>query len=83
MQSYIPMAMGALMAHGAEVLVVDESSQVLEGSTDFPRTVVIKFESREKAEAFYNGAEYKEALAIRLAATDGFAVLVDEFVMPG
>ena len=36
-------------------------------------------ESREKAEAWYNCAEYQAALPIRLGATEGYAVIVDEF----
>ena len=80
MQSYIPKAMESLGAYDAEVLVVADDSDVIEGSTDLPRTIIIKFESREKALAWYNCAEYQgEALPIRLGATEGYGVLVDGF----
>jgi len=83
MDKYIPMAVGSLMAAGAEILVVDEDSTVIEGSTDYPRTIVIRFEDREKAMAWYESSEYSAARELRQASTEGYGVLVDEFVMPG
>ncbi len=53
-----------------------------EAETDFVRTVVIKFASREDAKRWYNSPEYQAALPLRLEATEGTAVLVDEFVAP-
>lgn len=44
---------------------------------DLPRTVVIKFNSREEALRWYNSDAYREARPLRLAATDGYTVLVD------
>jgi uncharacterized protein (DUF1330 family) len=82
MGKYIPTAGEAIYANGGELLVMAEESEVLEGSTDFPRTIVVRFETRERAEAFYNSAEYQGILPVRLAATDGYAVIVDGFEMP-
>lgn len=82
MQSYIPPAVGSIMAHGGEVMVLDESSTLLEGSCEFPRTIIIKFESREKAEAWYACEEYQAVLPVRLGATEGFGFVVDGFEMP-
>jgi len=79
MQSYIPRAMECMAPYGAELLVLSESSDIIEGSTDFPRTIVFKFDSRERAEAWYHGEEYQAILPDRLKATEGFAVLVDGF----
>jgi uncharacterized protein (DUF1330 family) len=80
MQSYIPKALESLGVYGAEVLVVADESEVIEGSTDLPRTIVIRFESREQAMAWYQCAEYQnDALPIRLGATEGYGVLVDGF----
>ncbi len=81
MDTYIPMAVGSLMAAGAEILVVADDSTVIEGNTDLPRTIVIKFEDREKAMAWYDSSEYSAARTIRQASTEGYGVLVDEFVM--
>jgi uncharacterized protein (DUF1330 family) len=79
MQSYIPKAVESMRRYGVEVLVLSESSDVIDGSTDLPRTIILKFDSRDRAEAWYNCAEYQAALPIRLNATEGFCVLVDGF----
>jgi uncharacterized protein (DUF1330 family) len=83
MQVYLPKAVETLMAHGAEVLVVADDSTVVEGSTDFPRTIVIKFDTRDQAMAWYDSPDYQAAVAVRLRATEGYAVLVDGFEVPG
>lgn len=77
--SYVPKAVESMTPYGAEIVVVDSSSKVIEGSSDLPRTVIVKFESRERAEAWYNCAEYQAVLSERLNASEGFAVLVDGF----
>jgi len=77
MQTYIPKAVELILANGGEVLVAAEESEVLEGSTDLIRTMVIKFHTREQAEAWYQCAEYQAVLPIRMNATEGFAVLAD------
>jgi uncharacterized protein (DUF1330 family) len=81
-QSYIPKAVETIMRYNGEVLVVAEDSQVLEGSTDAPRTIVVRFDTREQAEAWYTSEEYQAVRPIRLRATEGYAVLVDGFEMP-
>jgi uncharacterized protein (DUF1330 family) len=55
-----------------EVLVLEEGSEVIEGDAPFPRTVIIKFASREAAIARYNSAEYQAVCCL----------LVDRFVWP-
>ena len=79
MQVYIPKAVETLAAHGAEIIVLTEDSAAIEGASDLPRTVIIKFASRERAEGWYNSPEYQEVLPIRLGATEGTAVLLDGF----
>ena len=77
MEQYIPHAIETLTAHGAEILVVAETATVLEGSPPFPRTVILKFSSREAAKAWYESPEYGKGLPLRLQATRGYTVLVD------
>ena len=81
MDEYIPKAVPSIMAFGGEILVVADDSEVIEGSTEFPRTVVLKFESREQAMAWYDCEEYSAVRPLRLDATEGFGVLVDGFSM--
>lgn len=77
MQEYIPKAIATLAPYNVEILAVDEHAHVIEGHTDWPRTIVVKFDSREAALAWYNSPEYEKVRQLRLDATDGVAVLVD------
>lgn len=77
MQRYIPKAIATMTSYDPEILVLDEQSQVIEGQTDLPRTIIVRFASREKAMAWYHSPEYRAVLPLRLEATEGFAVLVD------
>lgn len=83
MQQYLPRAVDTLTVHGAEILVVADEAAVPEGSPPFPRTVILKFESREAAQAWYESPEYRKALPLRLQATRGYALLVDGLVAAG
>lgn len=82
MQEYIPKALATMASYKPEMLILDEQAQVLEGTPPFPRTVVIKFGSRDDALAWYNSPAYQEVRPLRLAATEGFCVLVDGFDPP-
>jgi uncharacterized protein (DUF1330 family) len=81
-QAYLAKAIETLAAHQHEVLVLDEDSQAVEGPLEWPRTVIVKFDSRAAAMAWYNSPEYQEILPMRLGATEGFAVLVDGLAPP-
>ena len=80
MEEYIPRALETMTPYHAEVLVCDENSEVIEGNTNLPRTIVIRFRSRDDAMAWYKSADYQTVCPIRLEATEGFGVLVDGFV---
>lgn len=64
------------------VRVLDGKSETLEGDAGH-QTVVLEFESRERAKEIYESGEYQAVLPNRLKATSNhFAVLVDSFVAP-
>ena len=66
-----------------KVLVLDPASEQLEGEGAGHQTVVLEFESKEKAKELYESGDYQAVLPNRLNATSNhFAVLVDGFVMP-
>jgi uncharacterized protein (DUF1330 family) len=77
MQEYLSKVRETMAPYNPEILVFAENSEVLEGQTNLPRTVVLRFDSRDTALAWYNSPAYQELLPLRLAATEGFAVLVD------
>ncbi len=67
-------------AHGGKLLAAGPA-EVLEGSPE-PMSVVIEFESVEKATAWYNSPEYQAVIGLRHASSTGWLVLAPEFVPP-
>jgi uncharacterized protein (DUF1330 family) len=74
---YTSLAGETLPPHHHEILVFSDHSEVIEGDTPLPRTVVIKFDSHEAAMAWYNSPAYQKVRPLRLEATEGYAVLVE------
>jgi uncharacterized protein (DUF1330 family) len=72
-----------IMAGGAKLLVLDSESTAKEGDAGH-QTVVLEYPTKEAALAAYESDEYQSVVGIRLGATtNGRAVIVDGFVMPG
>jgi uncharacterized protein (DUF1330 family) len=76
-REYTSLAGQTLIPFRAEILVFSDDSEVIEGATPLPRTVVIRFDSREAAMAWYNSPSYQKVRPLRLEATEGYAVLVE------
>lgn len=79
---YLPKAMETMASYELEVLVAEDNPEVIEGQVDLPRTVVLKFKSRDEAKAWYNSPDYQAIVGVRLEAAPGTAILVDEFAPP-
>ena len=63
---------------GGRFVVRGGDPAVLDGGPRPPgRVVVIEFESRERAQSFYDSPEYRAILPLRLAASEGTVLLVD------
>lgn len=62
---------------GARILTKAGTSRLLEGSWEHDSMVVIEFESRQVAEAFYASDAYKAAKALRMDAPPILIVMVD------
>ena len=62
--------------YGAEYIVRNGEYQVVEGEANFPRIVVIKFPSYEKALEWYNSEEYKPIKQIRLDNSEGTNIII-------
>ena len=66
-----------------EVLVLEHATEQLEGQGAGSNTVVLKFDSMDKAREIYESDAYQAVLPTRLGATSKhFAVLCDGFQMP-
>jgi uncharacterized protein (DUF1330 family) len=77
MEEYGSQAFPTLEPYDPEFLIFDENSQVIEGDMNFPRTVVMKFDSREAALAWYNSPSYQAARPLRHQAAESYIVLVE------
>ena len=63
--------------HDVKVLVSTNDATVIEGTPAGERAVVLEFPDREAVLAWYNSDVYQEVIGLRLASTDGFAIVVD------
>ncbi len=63
--------------HNGEGVAFSEAPEVLEGSWDYGRTVVIRFPSKAAAKAWYESPEYQKILQHRLAAATSNLVLIE------
>ena len=61
---------------GGDYIIRGGETKVLEGNWEYPRTVVIKFPSYEKALEWYNSEEYKPVKPIRLTNSDANAIII-------
>ena len=61
---------------GGEYIVRGGETTIVEGNWTYPRTVVIKFPSYEKALEWYNSEEYKPIKQIRLDNSKGTNIII-------
>ena len=64
----------------AAIVAFDESPEVVEGTIDFPRTVILEFPSREAFRAWYDSPEYQTVLPMRLESMPGSMIVAEGFV---
>jgi uncharacterized protein (DUF1330 family) len=74
---YAKLAAPAIALHGGRYLVRGGKLEILEGAWPHARTVVVEFESPERAKAFYRSVEYQAARAKRLGAADFHMIVVE------
>ena len=60
-----------------EYLAVDESPAVLEGSWNYTKSVLIKFNSKEDFEAWYYSGDYQNILKHRLLGAKCDSILLE------
>jgi uncharacterized protein (DUF1330 family) len=75
---YMALTPAAVAAAGGEFVVRGGRHAVLEGHWSPSRVVVIRFQSFEAAQAFYDSALYLEARSKRAGATDHFNMIIVE-----
>ncbi len=75
-QMYLDGARDIFKKHKGEYLSVDNNPQIVEGNWDYSRTVLIKFETREDFEEWYNSRDYQDILKHRLKGADCDTILI-------
>ena len=73
---YIAAVGPVLEAHGAENIVIDRNSELLEGSAG-QVTVVLRFATKAAAEAWYQSPEYQAIRRLRTDNTEGIGVIAE------
>ena len=73
---YVAKVSEVVKKFGGEYLVRNGEYQVVEGEDNFPRLVIIKFPTYEKALEWYHSEEYKLVKDIRLQNSKGSNIIV-------
>ncbi|MFT7374329.1 MAG: hypothetical protein ACI9T9_003035 [Oleiphilaceae bacterium] len=73
-----PLSLSIIEKYGGELFVASTVNR-LEGSP-YSHMVIYKFDSEEKAQAFYESEESRELSKLRNKVTEGFVVIVPEYV---
>ncbi len=76
-ESYRPLAGASVAQYGGKFVVRGGKAELIEGSKEPARIVVIEFPDTAAAKRWYNSPEYQEALKIRLANSTGRVLLVE------
>ena len=75
-KEYVAAVGPILEAHGAENIVIDRDSELLEGSAG-QVSVVLRFATKSAAEAWYQSPEYQAIKHLRTDNTEGIAVIAE------
>lgn len=76
-ESYRPLAGASVAQYGGRFIIRGGKAELIEGTKEPARIVVIEFPDTEAAKRWYNSPEYQEALKIRLANSTGRVLLVE------
>lgn len=79
---YVSTAIPTIAAHGGRIVAFDETPEVVEGSNEYPRTVVLEFAEQTTFRARYDSPEYQAILPLRLASTPGRLIVANGFTPP-
>jgi uncharacterized protein (DUF1330 family) len=76
-EPYRALAGASIAQYGGKFLVRGGPAELVEGSPEPKRVVVIEFADAAAFKRWYNSPEYQTALPIRLANSTGRAILVE------
>lgn len=76
-REYLMKAHPILTKYGGEAIVMSEKVKHIEGTMPEGKVVIVEFPSMQRAEEFYNSAEYKPLIAIRNKYTSSDTVIAE------
>jgi uncharacterized protein (DUF1330 family) len=76
-EDYKKMSPVSVGVYGGKFIARGGKAEVLEGTWQPKRVVILQFESVEKAKAWWASSEYAEAKALRQATSTGDMVVVE------
>ena len=76
-KEYVEKVTPLVKKYGGEFLVRAGEFQIFDGETKFPRIIILKFPSYEKALEWYNSEEYKPIKQIRLDNSEGTNIIIE------
>ncbi|HTW54094.1 MAG TPA: DUF1330 domain-containing protein [Stellaceae bacterium] len=76
-ETYRPLAGASVAQYGGKFVVRGGKAELIEGTQEPARVVVIEFPDTAAAKRWYNSPEYQEALKIRLANSTGRVILAE------
>ncbi len=82
MDEYVSKVIPTIGAHDGRVVAFDETPEVVEGSNEYPRTVVLEFSDQAAFRAWYDSPEYQAILPLRLNSTPGRLIVANGFTPP-
>jgi uncharacterized protein (DUF1330 family) len=74
---YRPLAGASVAQYGGKFVVRGGKAELVEGTQEPARIIVIEFADTEAAKRWYNSPEYQEALKIRLDNSKGRMILAE------
>ena len=75
-KEYVEKVTPLVKKFGGEFLVRAGEFQIFDGETNFPRIIILKFPTYEKALEWYNSKEYKPIKQIRLDNSEGTNIII-------
>lgn len=76
-EKYRPLAGASIAQYGGRFIARGGKAELIEGSPEPQRVVIIEFADVAAAKRWYNSPEYQAALPIRLANSRGRAFIVE------
>ena len=78
LKEYGAIAGASIKAAGGEIISVGQVAEVLAGSHDHQRAIILRFADAQAALAWYNSEAYQSAIPIRDQAMDAVFILSED-----